>query len=210
MKKSIWILFLYIIVLVIGYFNREQLIDWINESHHFLLPYMFVISTVLALVPVVPLSIFAGIMGAKYGIVLGALITWFGSMLAACFFYAGAKYYCKGFLRKTIKKYKGLQKYQQLIEENAFFAIFIARTIPIVPPPVVNIYSGFAKLPFITYFSASAIGKMPGILLEAFLGNQLFHSGKTFFIGILTYIIYVSFVLLFYRWWRKKKANEVD
>jgi uncharacterized membrane protein YdjX (TVP38/TMEM64 family) len=204
MKKSIWILFLYVIVLAIGYFYCDYLIHWIQYSNSSLLPYMFFLSIALAMFPVIPFSIFAGIMGAKYGIVLGALISWFGGISAACFFYMGAKYYGKGFFRKTIKKYKGLQKYQQLIEENAFFAIFIARTVPIVPPPVVNIYSGFANIPFFTYFSASALGKIPGMLLEAFLGYQLFHSSKTHFFGVLAYIIYVSLVLLFYRWWRKK------
>jgi diketogulonate reductase-like aldo/keto reductase len=61
-------------------------------------------------------------------------------------------------------------------ERNIFFAILFSRMIPIIPPPVINIYSGLMKISFRTYFSASFFGMIPPMFMYAYGVEQVFSS----------------------------------
>jgi uncharacterized membrane protein YdjX (TVP38/TMEM64 family) len=79
--------------------------------------------------------------------------------------------------------------------------------IPIVPPPVVNVYSGLSSMMFKTYILATALGKIPGTIIFAYLGNQLFVSFHSFFLGAFIYILFIIIVVLIYRRWYKAKSK---
>lgn len=153
MKKWL-ILVIYLIVITIRFFNREFFMNWIENSYPSYLPLMFLLSTFFATVPVVPFALFAGIVGAKYGVLIGLLINWLGGLSVYVIYFLLARYMFADFLKKYIKQYKGINKFNSMIEKNAFFSIFFTRLVPIIPPPVINIYSGFAKISFLTYFSS--------------------------------------------------------
>lgn len=129
MKK--WSIFIiYLIAITIIFFNREFLIKWIEYSDPSYLPLMFLLSTFFATVPVVPFALFAGIMGLKYGVLIGLLINWLGGLTASVIYFLLARYIFADFFKKYIKQYRGINKFNSMIEKNAFFAIFFARMVP--------------------------------------------------------------------------------
>jgi uncharacterized membrane protein YdjX (TVP38/TMEM64 family) len=206
--KKWFIVVVYLIVVTIAFLNKEFLMKWIEDSDPSYLPLMFVLSTFFATVPVVPFTLFAGIMGAKYGILMGLLINWTGGLSASVIYFLLARYMFSNFFKKYIKQYRGINKFNSMIEKNAFFAIFFARMVPIIPPPVINVYSGLTKISFLTYFSASAIGKIPPMFIYAFAGDQIFLSFQNFLFGITTYILFLLIIFLTYRTWSRSKSKR--
>ncbi len=179
--------------------------SWIKESDTSKLPIMFLLSSFFATIPVVPYTLFAGIMGAKYGIWIGLLINWWGGVTASLIYFLSSRYLFADYFRTYIQKFDGIHKFNGLIEKNAFITILFARMVPIVPPPVVNIYSGLTKMSFLVYLTASAIGKVPPMFMFAFGGSQLFSSIHNLVIGLLSYLLFLLVVYLIYRIWTRNK-----
>lgn len=209
MKKGIIFIILYGIILYIALLYREPLLEWLDRSNLSQLPFMFVLSVLFSTIPIIPFTVFAGLMGAKYGVWIGASINWVGTVGAAAVFFLLARYFFVEKFQEYISKYSGIKKFDYIISQNAFIAVLFSRMIPVVPTPVVNIYSGLSKMSFQTYIAATAIGKIPGMIVYAYLGNELFSSSHSVFSGIFIYIGFLFVVILFYRWWYRGKSKAV-
>ncbi len=206
MKK--WLILVYLIMVTIVFFNKEILLEWIHESDLSRLPIMFVLSTFIATFPVVPFTLFAGIMGAKYGFLIGLIINWWGGVSASVLYFLAARYLFSDFFKKYIQRFRGIHKFNTMIEKNAFIAILFARLVPIIPPPVVNIYSGLTKISFLTYFTASALGKIPPMFIFAYGGDQILSSWQNLLAGISVYVLFLLIVFLIYRIWVRNKTKR--
>lgn len=203
-----WILIGYIIILIIGLLNKDFILSWIQKSEPANLPIMFFLSAFIASIPIIPFTLFAGLMGAKYGVMVGSLINWFGGVSAGVIYFILSRYFLRDFFSNYLKRLNGIQRFQTMLEKNAFMAILIGRMIAI-PPPVINIYSGVSNIPFGTYLMATAIGKLPPMIIIAYSGDQIFSSLLNFSLGIIFYLIFLLFILLIYRVWfiRRSKFN---
>jgi uncharacterized membrane protein YdjX (TVP38/TMEM64 family) len=210
MKK--WLIIIpYLFIILISYHNKDELIQWIKSDDPSLLPYMVVLSVFIAVFPVVPFSLFAGVMGVKYGPITGGLINWLGSVAAAALFFVLTRNAYAVFLRSYIARFKGLNKFNQLIEQNSFLAVYFARVIHIVPTPVINIYSGISTMTFSTFLLATILGQMPGMFLYAYIGDQILGAPKNIIIGVSFYLAFVLTTFLIYRFWyrgKQKLANH--
>ncbi|MRG87804.1 TVP38/TMEM64 family protein [Salinibacillus xinjiangensis] len=203
MKKGIFLFCLYGILVLTAFTYREPLMDWLNRSDANQLPIMFFLGVLFGVIPIVPFSVFAGMMGAKYGILIGAAVNWIGSVGAAIIFFILTRYFFVHQFQQYITRYNKIKKFDEIISENAFVAVLFSRMLPIIPPPIVNIYSGLSAMKFSVYLLATAIGQIPGMLVYAYLGNQIFASIQSFLFGILLYIAFLLVVLPIYRWWYK-------
>lgn len=203
MKKGIIVVIIYGIILYVAFVFREPLMDWLNQSKLSNLPLMFFLSVLFGVIPVVPFAFFGGIMGAKYGVLIGTVINLTGSVGAAAIFFVLARYFFVHQFQQYISKFNKIKKFDYIISQNAFIAILFSRVIPIIPPPVVNIYSGLSSMRFNTYIMATAIGQIPGMIIYAYLGSQLFTSFHTFVLGALIYIGFIILMIPVYRWWYK-------
>ncbi|KKK33612.1 SNARE associated protein [Mesobacillus campisalis] len=209
MKKAIVFVFFYGILLLIAFLYRESLLEWLNRGDMTQLPLMFLLGVFFGVVPVVPFSVFAGLMGAKYGVWIGACINWVGSVGASAIFFMLSRHFFVTRFQSYISRFNGIRKFDRIISQNAFIAVLFSRIVPIVPPPVVNIYSGLSMMPFKTYLAATMIGKIPGMVAYAYLGSQLVAPRSSLLAGITLYAGFLTFVLLLYRWWYKSKAKVV-
>jgi uncharacterized membrane protein YdjX (TVP38/TMEM64 family) len=209
MKKGILFLFFYGIALFIAFLYREPLLAWLNEGDLTQLPLMFVLGVFFGVIPVVPFSVFAGLMGAKYGVWIGASINWVGSVGASAIFFMLARHFFVTRFQNYISRFNGIRKFHQIVSRNAFIAVLFSRMIPVVPPPVVNVYSGLSSMLFKTYISATMIGKIPGMIAYAYLGSELVTPHHSLLFGISLYAGFLVFVLLLYRWWYKTRAKIV-
>ncbi len=211
MKKWIIIPLLYIGVFSLVYLNYEFILEWVRESDYKHLPFMFFISLLISTIPVIPFAVFASMMGAKYGLFWGSCINWFGGVSASIIFFLLAKYSFSLIFQRIIEKYRKLDKFHHMINENAFTAVLFTRLIPLVPPPVVNIYSGISGMSLKTYTFATMIGKIPGMILYAYVGYQLFVSYEKIAIGIVLYLFFLGCILFLYRrWFKVRRVSPTD
>lgn len=207
MKKVLFFAIIYGIILMIGFYYRDFLLQWLHESDVSQLPLMLFLSDLLSLILIILFTVFAGMMGAKYGVWLGSIINWFGSVNDAVIIFVLVRYFCVNKFQQYISRYKRLNKFYEIVNRNAFIAVLIARIIHIVPPMVVHIYSGLSSMSFKTFFLATAIGQISGMFVYAYLGNQLFTSIQTFAISFAIYLGFIFVVFLIYRWWLKGKTK---
>lgn len=201
-----FIIFFYVILLIIGFINRDLLMKWIQNSDRSYLFFMFLLSAMLAIFPVIPFTLFGGIMGVKFGLMLGLLINWFGGLTAAITYYLVARFIASDYFIKKIKTYKKVEYLNHLVKNNSFIAVLLGRLIPVIPPPAVHIYSAVNGISFFTYLLATAIGIIPPMFIVSFGGNQLFTDFYLFLVGIFGYLIFLVSVILFSRIWIKRKA----
>ncbi|WP_432777087.1 TVP38/TMEM64 family protein [Brevibacillus gelatini] len=207
MKKWV-LLFGYAFVFLIGFWQKEMFLDWIESDSIQLLPLMFLASVILGLFPVIPFGLFAGMMGAKFGPIWGAFINWTGSVGSAWLFFLFVRYGYQQTGRHYLAKYPRLALLTRAFEQNAFVAILFARLIPFIPSPVINIYAAISAVRFPTFALATAIGKIPTMLVFALLGDQLFHNAQRFLLTILAYAGFLGIAILLYRIWQSRSKAK--
>jgi uncharacterized membrane protein YdjX (TVP38/TMEM64 family) len=206
MKKTVVILF-YLLAVMWGFINREFIFTFIKDSDESYLYLFFILSVLIATIPVIPFTIFGGLVGIKYGVAIGLAINWFGSFSAAIVYYIMARFIFANYFSRKIKQYERVEKINTLMNQNLFFSILIFRLIPIIPPLVIHIYSGVSKIPPSTYLTATGIGMIPSMLILAFGGEQIFSNFPQFILGITVYISFLLLTYFVYRGWVKGKVR---
>lgn len=201
MMKKWWVVIAYIIILVIGLINKDSIFNWIQRSEPSDLPAMFFLSILFSVIPLIPFTLFAGIMGAKYGVFIGLLINWFGAVSAAIIYFLFSRNYFWSFFINYSKRFKGVQRFQNMLEKNSFIAILFVRMVPIIPPFIVNSYSGAINITFRTFITATTIGQVPPMFIISYCGDQIFSSILHLSLGIIVYLLFLLFILLIYKIW---------
>ncbi|RNB92017.1 TVP38/TMEM64 family protein [Brevibacillus fluminis] len=207
MKK--WLLLAgYLIILLAAFGNLNKITAWLKTGDVHLLPYMFVAAIFLGLFPVFPYGVFAGMMGAKYGAAMGALINWTGGFGSAVLLFLFVRYGYQKSGQKMLARYPKVDEFTDLFEANAFLAILFARLIPVVPSPVVTIYSAISSVRTVSFTIATALGKIPTILLFTFVGDQLFHNLYLTIVTLVSYGCFVGIVYIIYRRWQARHQKK--
>ncbi|MGO9057435.1 MAG: TVP38/TMEM64 family protein [Candidatus Binataceae bacterium] len=124
--------------------------------------------------------------GLAFGTVKGSIYSLIGADLGALVAFAAGRFLGKGFVNKLLAGRFGetLDK----IARNGFQIILYLRVFPIIPYNALNLLAGASPITFKDYFWASMIGMVPGTILFAFLGNELWHPTSPRFILALLLI----------------------
>lgn len=176
---------LYVSGISIAFIYRYNILSWMKQDHNVILS--IGTATLLAMFPVVPYKAIIGLYGYAYGSLSGAMICWLATNLAAAIMFGGTKYLFQNKARTYLASVPMLEKFTAAVERRPFASVVLARLAPVIPQTVVNVYAGAAGLPFWSYIAASAIGKIPGIALFAFLGGNVFQHPKSAVIAIIIY-----------------------
>jgi uncharacterized membrane protein YdjX (TVP38/TMEM64 family) len=147
--------------------------------------------------------VIGGGIGAAYGPLIGGLITWGASLTAAVLMFSLIRYGFAAAGNAYLAKFPKLERFTQGYERNAFLTILFARMIPVLPAAAVNIYSGLTTVPFRVFFVASAIGKLPEMLVFALVGDQLLNSWRHLGVTLLLYGLFLLVVYAVYRRFQK-------
>ncbi|MCL6604211.1 MAG: VTT domain-containing protein [Paenibacillus sp.] len=177
---------LYVSGMVAAFIYRNNLLDWMRQDHSLILT--FLAATLLALFPVVPYKVVISLFGYVYGSVGGAALCWGATTFAAALMFFSVKYLFKGSAKRYLTTTPALDKFKTAVEKRPFASVVLARLVPVIPQAAVNIYAGAAGLPFGSFFLATAIGKIPGIALFSFLGDNLFQHPLSAVTAILIYL----------------------
>jgi len=195
--------------LAIGYFIYqfgENILAWTQDSNNVML--VAAIATIMALIPVIPYPLVGGVIGAAYGPLIGGLITWIGSTAASILMFAFVRYGYQEWGIQILNRYKRIGELTTIFERHAFLAIAFARCIPIVPSIVVNVYSALSRVSFWNYTIASALGKIPAMLLFAVVGDNLMTEPRNILLAVGIYGLFLGSVLWIHRKWRNANRHS--
>jgi uncharacterized membrane protein YdjX (TVP38/TMEM64 family) len=138
----------------------------------------------------VPGAVMTVAAGLAFGTVWGSVYSILGADMGALVAFGAGRFLGKGFVNSMLSGRFGdtLDK----IARNGFQIILYLRVFPIIPYNALNLLAGASPISFKDYFWASMIGMVPGTILFAFLGNELWHPTSPRFILALA-LIAVSF-----------------
>ncbi|RXT06362.1 TVP38/TMEM64 family protein [Ammoniphilus sp. CFH 90114] len=200
--KKLALTVLYIGIAYGVYLYGDSLLAWFQQANNPVITTLM--ATFMALFPVIPYPIVGGVIGAAYGPLSGGIITWIGSSMASLIMFIFVRYGYQEWGAQFLKKYKRTEQVTLLFERNAFLVILFSRMIPIIPSIFINIYSALSRVSFMVYALASSIGKVPAMLLFAFVGDNLVSDPKNLIVTIGVYAIFFSITIFLYRLWERR------
>lgn len=196
LKKIVSILIVLSIILI-GFIQKDGLLQLIKQDGTNAILISMLLAAICVFFPIVPFTVLAGMIGALFGATKGLLISYSGAMIGTILFFFICRYGFKDWAQKTLQKYPKVQEYEELLNRKSFITILIARLIPVLPAPVFNSACGLSKVDWKIFIFASAIGKVPNILIISFAGANLLHN-KWFSISLYgIYFLIISMITFF-------------
>lgn len=167
-----------------------------------------ILGNTLADISGLPTVFFSGANGLIFGFWGGVAVSWVSEILGGtiAFLLFRATLYKKS--QHYIQKYKNLQFLDRLTPAEGFRAILIARLIPLSPSGLVNIAAAMSPMSFRNFFMATALGKLPSIMAEVYIGRDLlsFQDNK---LRVAFWLTLAAGAYLYSRSRRKKNINSL-
>lgn len=206
MYKKIALAAFYVIIAFLINSYGDELLIWFQQTEHIAL--VILMATLMALFPVIPYPVVGGVIGAAFGPVLGAAVTWTGSAAASILMFLFIRYGYQEWGQRVLHRYSSVGRLTALFEKNAFLTVLFARLLPFIPSIIINIYAALSRVSFRSYALASAIGKIPSMLLFAVIGDSLMTDPKNIGLTAAVYGIFLALSLYAYRLWKKKQLDS--
>jgi uncharacterized membrane protein YdjX (TVP38/TMEM64 family) len=166
--------------------NQSYLIDKVSQYPvlcALLYIGLYILVTALSVPGAAILTITGGFL---FGTIKSSIYVVLGATVGATCIFLATKWALYDFFRK--KAGKSLDKFNKGFSENAFSYLLSLRLIPLFPFWLVNVAPAFSKVKTSTYFFATALGIIPGVIVYSSIGNglgALFEAGKTPDLGII-------------------------
>lgn len=205
MVKRIIIVFLLLGIICIGIREKNTLFLIIAHGGSIAVVISLLFLSLCVFFPFIPFPVMAGTIGAVFGPLKGSIITLTGSMIGTILFFFLMRYGYRNWAQQKLKKYPKAQKYENQLKDNMFMAIFIARLIPIIPAPVVNIGCSLSKVDWKVFVMASFIGKIPNIIFLSFAGASFRHN---MWLSVSMYTLYLVIILVINIVWVYRKVPK--
>lgn len=145
-----------------------------------------------ALIAPIPSSAIAIGSGALCGVFRGAIYVWIGGIIGAsmCFFIS--KRYGRSYVKKKFN-FEKIKKIDDSITRYGFYAILVARLIPLISFDIVSYVAGLTSIGFRRFFVATMFGMIPGTMFYTWLGVSFLRLevfGLIFTIIMLLALVY--------------------
>jgi uncharacterized membrane protein YdjX (TVP38/TMEM64 family) len=209
MVKRVLSISLLLIVIAIGFFQKDELLTLIKGGGILSIFISMLFVAICVFFPVIPFPVLAGVIGGVFGTTQGVIVSLTGAMAGTMGFFFLSRYGFRDYAQSKLMNYPKVQDYENFLNRNSFVAILTCRLVPIIPAPVVNIICGLSNVNWLIFFTASTIGKIPNILILSYAGasyssNKLFSFGL--YGGYILILILINFVIMY----RKMAKESVD
>ncbi|MES1244910.1 MAG: TVP38/TMEM64 family protein [Acidobacteriota bacterium] len=144
---------------------------WV-ESLGALGPVVFILGYAVATVAFVPGSVLTLAAGALFGVVKGTIFTLAGATLGASAAFLVARYVARGAIERRIAgnpRFAAISAIDRAVGREGFRIVALLRLSPVFPFNLLNYSLGLTRVPFLSYFAASA-AMLPGTLLYVYYG----------------------------------------
>ena len=161
----------------------------------------FMIAFVNAIgIPSIP---FLTVNGIIFGLVPGILISWVGEVIGIEISFRLTRTLLRNQAKKVICRSNMLEK---LDSYSCIRTIMVGRAIPYSPNVVVTAFSALSHISYRDHFIANALGKIPAVVVEVWLGHDLLriqeHWGRLLILLVAVAAVY-GFI-----WWQKKHRRS--
>ena len=183
---------------------EEQVISLFVAYEELAIAFSILLNIIISILGLVPSVFLTAANIAVFGLVEGTFISLIGEAMGAVVSFV---LYRKGLRKFSEAKFLSNPKVSKLLNakgKEAFLLILSLRIMPFMPSGVVTFIAAIGRTSFFVFVTASTIGKIPALLIEAFSVNQVIQwtwQGKVIFAG-------VSLLLLFWLWKAKREPKR--
>ncbi|MFB5195725.1 TVP38/TMEM64 family protein [Neobacillus sp. KR4-4] len=209
MFKRVLSIGILLLIIAIGLFQKDELLQLLKQGGALSILISMLLVAICVFFPVIPFPVLAGTIGAVFGTSQGVIVSLTGAMVGTMAFFFLSRYGFRDYAQQKLMKYPKVQEYDEFLNKNSFVAILTCRLIPIIPAPVVNIVCGLSHVKWLTFFTASFIGKIPNILLLSYAG-ALFSNNKLYSFGVYGVYLIIIFIINFIIIYRKQANKSMD
>jgi uncharacterized membrane protein YdjX (TVP38/TMEM64 family) len=203
--KKILVAALCAAIIFIGYVYKDPFMEIIRAGGALSVLVSIALVGICVFFPVVPFILLVGVIGAVFGTLTGAGITVTGVLIGTSVMFLMARCGFRSWAQSILDRYPKAKEYEGYFENHAFLSILAVRIVPVVPTQVVNILCGISKVPWIIFFTATAIGALPRIFVFAFVGNSFEDNKMT---SLLTYGAYMVVIMIVTYIFMKKRMEQ--
>ena len=183
--------------------DSEQLAQRLaNESPSVLLAYFF--GAVLFTAVGLPRQLVAFVCGYVFGLWQGVLLSLLAALLGCMLAYFVASRWLGPWISKRYQSI--INMLDKLVRHDAFAKVIVVRLQPFGTNLLTNLCAGVSAIRPITFFSATAIGYVPQLLVFALAGDgiRLGQGSKLLLSGAM---LLISLVVAYWLW-RRHQARE--
>lgn len=160
------------------------------------------VNIIIAVAGIIPSFFITGANIAFFGFWPGTAISFAGEVIGAnVAFYL----YRKGFSKPSRSFLERYPKVKKLVDSKgweAFYLILLFRVLPFVPSGLVTFAGAIGRVSFGVFIAASALGKIPALIIEAVSVYQLL---KIPWLGEV--LIELGLIYLIYSLWKRRKKG---
>ncbi|MGL5615134.1 MAG: TVP38/TMEM64 family protein [Sarcina sp.] len=179
-------------------FTIETILELFNNYSFIAIPLSIAISVIIAILGVIPSVFVTGANILFFGSIKGFVISLLGEVIGA---YISFYIYRAGFKKQIekidINKYRILKGIVNGEGIKAFIFIIEGRIIPFLPSGFVTFAASVSKVRVKDFIIATAIGKIPSILLEALVSYDLININENYIRLIITLVfLIIGYIVL--------------
>lgn len=155
-----------------------------------------------AFLPILPLFAIVVININSFGIIIGFLISYAGTVTGSYLVFLAIRYLFRDRAQKYIIKHEKLTKMLKFIDERGFSLMFIFLALPFTPTAVVNIVAALSNIKKKAYLFILIAAKAIMILSMTLVGYDLtafFNSPGR----LITSMVFLVLLYLFSKWYQR-------
>lgn len=126
-----------------------------------------------AFLPFLPLVVFVVANASAFGLWLGFLVSWIGTVTGSLLVFLIFRNYGQKKLLRFLNKNKQVQKLMAWVDRHGFGPLFLLLCFPFTPSAIVNIVAGLSKISRGQYALALMGGKLVMIFTISFIGYDV-------------------------------------
>ena len=182
--------------------SLSQLEEWFDAFRQFGYIPGFIMLYLIAIVPVLPLTLYVVLLIHAYGLFPGIIISWLGIVSGTFTVFLICKKFVNTIRMKKLKSRKSVQRLISFIDRQGLIPLFVLLCFPFTPNTLINIIASLSHIKIKYYFFVLVISKLISITILGVMGKEIF----TIFTNPLRALIMI--VLLVVLWFISKKVEK--
>lgn len=155
------------------FFSMENIVE-LTQSYRAFGPLIgFLLPFIEAFLPFLPLFVFVFANATAYGLWLGFLLSWGGSVLGAYAVFLLVRKYGRARFMNFMTRHDKVQKLIHWVERNGFGPLFLLLCLPFTPSALVNLVAGLSNIRKYYYLLTVMAGKFVMVFTISFVGYDL-------------------------------------
>lgn len=146
-----------------------------------------------------PTVFYSGANGIVFGFWTGFGLSWAAEILGAVLALVITRGLVRDRAARYIERHPELRTIYDFTGRRGFWALLVARLVPFTPSGLLNIAAAVSRITFRDYLLATAIGKIPSVLAEVYVGHDLFFPWESETRLLLWAVLFIGL----YIYWRR-------